>query len=153
MPSAGVERPSRILSPVNQLESPPAEPPAEATAAPPVDGREGTTLLKFQFLIFSGLLALLVPGPFVLGNASLSPFYWAALSMHLVFAAWLFMGDRRLLAASLAVAAPVLLTPWLAYGLRVSLGVAALVSGPILFALLLLLGIAIGRKFAAGKAD
>ena len=138
---------------VNEIKLPPAEPAAEPAAEPPVDGREGTTLLKFQFLIFSGLLALLVPGPFVMGTSTLSPFYWAAVSMHLVFAAWLFMGDRRMLAASLAVAAPVLLTPWLAYGLRVSLGVAALVSGPILFALLLLLGVAIGRKLAATPAD
>ena len=149
MPSGDVERPARILGSVNQIESPPAEP----TAPPPVDGREGTTLLKFQFLLFSGILALLVPGPFVLGEASLSSFYWAALSMHLVFAAWLFIGDRRLLAASLAVAAPVLLTPWLAYGLRVSLGVSPFVSGSILFAILLLLGVAVGRRLAAAKAD
>jgi hypothetical protein len=129
---------------VSEAEPPPAEP----AATPPVDGSEGTTLLKFQFLIFSGLLALLVPGPFVMGNAPLSSFYWAALAMHVVFAAWLFMGNRRLLGAALAVAVPVLLTPWLAYGLRVSMGVAALVSGPILFALLLLAGAAIGRKLA-----
>ncbi len=150
MSSPGIARHWAYSPSVTQVEPPPLE--AGQAVPPPVDGSEGTTLLKFQFLIFSGLLALLVPGPFVLGTASLSSFYWAAVAMHVVFAAWLFMGNRRMLGASLAVAAPVLLTPWLAYGLRVSMGVAPLISGPILFALLLLAGVAIGRKLTGAQA-
>ena len=149
MPSARVERAPRMLIAVNQIESP----SVETTAPPPVDGREGTTLLKFQFVIFSGLLALLVPGPRVLGTGPLSDFYWAAVAMHLVFSAWLFMGAPRLLAASLAVTLPVLGTPWLVLGLDELVGLPVLLAGPVVFAVLLLAGVVIGRKLAAPKAD
>lgn len=112
----------------------PSPSPTPGEGVDPVDvNRSGSVLLKFQFVVFSALLVMLLPASFVRGEGAFPSFYWAALVMHAVFVAWLAFSERGHARTALVFPILALVPTWGAYGLARAFDFSPWITGAVLF--------------------
>ena len=130
-------------------------PKAPGEGVDPEDvSRSGAVLLKFQFVVFSALLVMLLPASFIRGEGAFPSFYWAALVMHAVFVGWLALSERGHARTALVFPILALVPSWGAYLLSHTLDWSPWVTGAVLFVMTGILAIAWAHGgFSRSDAD